>query len=375
MKRLLIVVLIFIGFQSLFSQPISFVPRETVLVDTLNSEMIFYVDLTNISDVEQTVFLVRTVNNLPENWTSSLCFESCFPAWLDSVVTNGDFNSSPLAPNETREVALHVFPMSNAGTGYIQMQAGTLRNPDERITVDFTAIVNPTPAISFIPRETILTDTLNSEMIFYVDLKNISDVDQTVFLVRTLNNLPENWTSSLCFESCFPSWLDSVVTNGDFNSSPLAPNETREVALHVFPMVNPGTGYVQMQAGTLRNPDERITVNFTAIVDPTSVNNNDHIITDYYLSQNYPNPFSAKDKSTAGGNPYTKINFGLEKSGNVEIILYNILGVKVATLYSGYKEAGIHSISFDGNNLSSGIYFYTLNAGTFSQTRKMILEK
>jgi hypothetical protein len=219
--------------------------------------------------------------------------------------------------------------------------------------------------ITFVPRQTTLYDTLGSEMIFYIDVTNITQADQTLFMVRTQNNLPNSWQSSLCFEYCFPGWVDSVATTSDFGSTPLAPNETREVAMHVFPLVNPGTGVVQMQAATFRNPNTRITVDLTAIVNPVSVEDEKTLVTDYYLAQNYPNPF----------NPSTKINFGLKKAGEVEITVYNILGNKVATLFKGFKSAGNHSVVFDASNLSSGVYLYKVAANEFVQTRKMILEK
>ena len=219
--------------------------------------------------------------------------------------------------------------------------------------------------ITFVPRQTILYDTLGSEMIFYIDVTNITQADQTLFMVRTQNNLPNSWQSSLCFEYCFPGWVDSVATTSDFGSTPLSPGETREVAMHVFPLVNPGTGIVQMQAATFRNPNNRITVDLTATVNPVSVEDENTLVIDYYLAQNYPNPF----------NPSTKINFGLEKAGEVEITVYNILGNKVATLVSVFKSAGNHSVSFDASNLSSGIYFYKIVTNGFVQTRKMILEK
>ncbi|HEX9252188.1 MAG TPA: T9SS type A sorting domain-containing protein [Ignavibacteriaceae bacterium] len=219
--------------------------------------------------------------------------------------------------------------------------------------------------ITFVPRETVLYDTLGSEMIFYIDVTNITQADQTLFMVRTENNLPASWQSSLCFEYCFPGWVDSVATNSDFGSTPLAPNETREVAIHVFPLVNLGTGYVQMQAATFRNPSSRVTVDFTAIVNPTSVEDENTVVDNYYLAQNYPNPF----------NPSTRINFGLKNPGNVEISVYNILGNKVATLVNGYKPAGRHSVVFNAYSLSSGTYFYKIVTNEFTLTKKMLMLK
>ena len=86
---------------------------------------------------------------------------------------------------------------------------------------------------------------------------------------------------------------------------------------------------------------------------------------DFTLSQNYPNPF----------NPNTVISYSLPSASNVKLIVYNTLGQTIKTLESGYKNAGNYSINFNASALPSGIYFYRLEAGQFSQIKKMILIK
>jgi hypothetical protein len=88
-------------------------------------------------------------------------------------------------------------------------------------------------------------------------------------------------------------------------------------------------------------------------------------IASYSLSQNYPNPF----------NPSTIIRYELPKAGKVTLKVYNIIGKEVATLVQGEQAAGTHSLVFNAEHLSSGVYFYTLNAGSYIQTRKMLLIK
>ena len=221
--------------------------------------------------------------------------------------------------------------------------------------------------IKFIPRDTVIYNIVNTEIIFYIDVTNITQNAQTVFVVRTANNLPINWQSSLCFESCFAPFLDSIATvpAPPYYSSPLQPGETREMSLHVFAINNTGTANIQLQSATFANPNDRITVDLTAIVNPVSVENENTLVTDYYLEQNYPNPF----------NPSTKINFGLKKAGEVEISVYNILGNKVATLVNGYNSAGKHSVLFNASTLSSGIYIYKIVTNEFTQSRKMLMLK
>jgi hypothetical protein len=219
--------------------------------------------------------------------------------------------------------------------------------------------------ITFEPHDTILSDTLGTAIIFYIDVTNVSQTDQTVFIVRTINDLPMDWTSSMCFDVCFADFVDSIATTPDFGSTPLTPGETREVSLHVFTWMNEGTANVQLQAGTFDHPDDRITVDFIATTIPTSVENDLNQPDGYFLSQNYPNPF----------NPSTKISYGIQEAGVVTIKVYNILGSEVVTLVNEHKPAGNYEVSFGEGGLASGVYIYRLTVNSFIQTRKMILEK
>lgn len=85
----------------------------------------------------------------------------------------------------------------------------------------------------------------------------------------------------------------------------------------------------------------------------------------FMLFQNYPNPF----------NPTTNLGFRISKSGLVTLKVYDVLGNEAATLVNEVKPAGEHNIAFDASHLPSGVYLYRLSAGSYSQTRKMILLK
>lgn len=88
-------------------------------------------------------------------------------------------------------------------------------------------------------------------------------------------------------------------------------------------------------------------------------------IDSYKLGQNYPNPF----------NPSTVIRFTLPTAGKVTLTIYNSLGEVVKTLINTSIETGYHEVHFNAENLPSGLYFYKLKAGTFTQTKKMLLIK
>ena len=85
----------------------------------------------------------------------------------------------------------------------------------------------------------------------------------------------------------------------------------------------------------------------------------------YSLEQNYPNPF----------NPSTVIKYSVAKDGFVNVSIFNILGQKVATLVNGNVKAGSYDVSFNASSLSSGVYFYSIEAGDFKAVRKMMLMK
>ncbi len=85
----------------------------------------------------------------------------------------------------------------------------------------------------------------------------------------------------------------------------------------------------------------------------------------FYVDQNYPNPF----------NPTTKISYGLPKDAYVSVVVYNMLGQKVATLHEGEQKAGVHTINFDATRLASGAYFYRVAAGNSVSVKRMLVLK
>lgn len=90
------------------------------------------------------------------------------------------------------------------------------------------------------------------------------------------------------------------------------------------------------------------------------------VIPDYFsLSQNYPNPF----------NPVTTISFTVPRQADVKIVIYNILGHEVIKLADRRYQPGIHTLHWDAENASSGIYFLKMDSQDFQKTRKMLLIK
>jgi hypothetical protein len=102
-----------------------------------------------------------------------------------------------------------------------------------------------------------------------------------------------------------------------------------------------------------------------AVTLPLGVTHNNEIPANYSLSQNYPNPF----------NPTTNIHFSLPKDGNVNLKIYDMIGNEIAVIANGFVKAGSYNVDVDASNWASGVYFYKLTAGSFVETKKMMLIK
>jgi photosystem II stability/assembly factor-like uncharacterized protein len=126
--------------------------------------------------------------------------------------------------------------------------------------------------------------------------------------------------------------------------------------LHSIQFINSSTGWV-----TGSNSIFKTTTGGVIGITPIS----GEVPKFYHLSQNYPNPF----------NPSTIIEFSLPKNANVKIILFDVLGREVRTLANQFMKAGSYKLELNGSSLTSGVYFYRLQAGEFNQTKKMVLVK
>lgn len=102
------------------------------------------------------------------------------------------------------------------------------------------------------------------------------------------------------------------------------------------------------------------------IDNPTGIVSQTGVAEKYLLEQNYPNPF----------NPSTNIKFSVPEDGSVSLKFYDMMGREVASyIDNGFLKAGIYNAQFDGSDLASGIYFYTLSTNKFVETKKMMLVK
>lgn len=160
-----------------------------------------------------------------------------------------------------------------------------------------------------------------------------------------------SWQSAKFYYGTVSAWTKDVI---DITSLAAGSN-TMKVR---FSMISNGTVPAD---GIYIDNVKILTYNAT----PTNVIGNGLTPSSYSLLQNFPNPF----------NPSTIISYTLASANNVSLKIFDMLGKEVATLVNERQNSGSYSISFDGSNLSSGMYYYKLESGNFTDTKKMILVK
>ena len=158
------------------------------------------------------------------------------------------------------------------------------------------------------------------------------------------------------------------------------------VANLVFEVNDPTVTEIKIEAIELKNPDHFLVFVYhdfdqngiphtrmerpefepvTVALSGLSQNSGPEVPDVFALNQNYPNPF----------NPSTEISFGLPVASHVDLTIYNVLGQKVETLVDREMEAGFHTVTWNADKVSTGVYFYRISANDFTETKKMLMLK
>lgn len=131
---------------------------------------------------------------------------------------------------------------------------------------------------------------------------------------------------------------------------------------------NTVSSIIDLEAGTntIRLYAEKggFNINWFDLTTITDVDHNQNSL-DYFLDQNYPNPF----------NPTTKISYSIKTSSIVKLQVFDVLGRIVTKLVSEHQNPGTYKVEFNANNLTSGVYYYKLEAGSYTKVKKMLLLK
>jgi len=210
------------------------------------------------------------------------------------------------------------------------------------------------------------------------DLHSVSFVNSTTgwavggcgYIFATTNG-GSDWTPqmsggcdlySVCFANSTTGWAvgscgGTIWATSDGGSTWASQINSANTDLHAVQFVDAKTGWAVGGSVILHDT--------SGIILSVRENKLSTLPSGFALRQNYPNPF----------NPTTTIHFSLPKSSYVTLKVYNMLGQEVATLVNGERTAGEYSVEWQSNTFPSGVYFYRLNAGSFSSIKKMILMK
>ena len=176
---------------------------------------------------------------------------------------------------------------------------------------------------------------------------------------------PSSAASSNDMICIFDNAADTSLS-ADYNQAPYSRLIKPSGALTAFNGANV-TGYWKLTVtdNAVNNRGRMTAWGLLPTVVTSNGTNNQGTPRTYSLSQNYPNPF----------NPETAITFALPREEFVKLTVYDMLGKEIKTLVNQKLQPGSHSFNFDAGELASGMYFYNLTAGEFSETKKMILVK
>jgi hypothetical protein len=166
---------------------------------------------------------------------------------------------------------------------------------------------------------------------------------------------PFTWdgNQNLLIEICFDNTSYTAATNV---------NATSATGMTWEYHTDNSTGCT-MTGGTAQANRPNICMEFNLMVGNS--NPKLQLPTVFSLAQNYPNPF----------NPVTQINYSVPKTSLVKMIIYDVIGREVITLVNDVKMPGNYSVPFDASNIASGVYFYKMVSGDFTDVKKMVLIK
>jgi hypothetical protein len=223
------------------------------------------------------------------------------------------------------------------------------------------------PSFQFVYDNTDIEVSSDSMGSFDGVIHNLSSDVISLAIVRVANDLPEDWTSSICVGmTCYNTSTDSIQFDLD-------PGDSTACGLSIWTSGH-GEGTIQLDVFDLDDLSEHVIVDITiytnsnaSIIDDEDPN---ETTTKFSLSDNYPNPF----------NPVTTIHYVLDKDELVNLSIYDVRGKLIKILVDGNQYSGYHFINWNATNeqgrpVSAGLYFYTIQVDKYTTTRKMALLK
>ncbi len=283
-------------------------------------------------------------------------------------------------------------PVANAGLDQtvlvgksVQLDGSGSSDPDnDPLTFDWEFITKPAGSVTVLSDPSIVNPTFIADeagdyavQLIVNDGSVDSDPDQVIITVQT----PAEATEDVINE------VEDLVTAGELNQGQGTSLITQlNLALHKLDQGNSTAAVNKLNvlitlvsafinAGILSSAEGQPLIDTAQAIidaiqsglgkqvgDPVSL---EQVPNEYKVFQNYPNPF----------NPTTTIHYELPLEGFVTLKVFDVLGKEIKTLIEGYKTEGRYEVEFDATALTSGMYFYRIQTGSFVETKKMILMK
>ena len=282
-----------------------------------------------------------------------------------AIETDWDYGQIQLSTNNGTTWISLTGQYTNPGTGSFQPSGEPLYDGTQSTwlheSIDISAYADQQITLRFYFR----TDGSQTFDGWYVDNVKVSvysgiiPVELVSFTSSIINNSVNlNWiTATELNNSGFD--IEKSIDNSTWNKIGFVDGNGTSTEIHNYSFADQ-TPFVGTSYYRLKQIDFDGTTEYSNIIEVTF-----GAISEFALDQNYPNPF----------NPSTKINYSIKEKSNVELKIFDLLGSEIATLVNEEKSPGNYEVSFDASFLSSGVYLYTIKAGSFVQTRKMLLMK
>ncbi|HZW38488.1 MAG TPA: T9SS type A sorting domain-containing protein [Ignavibacteriaceae bacterium] len=288
--------------------------------------------------------------------TSSTLNELNWPMHLITYIVNSDSTISPTVPNGL-VVTDTLFTKSEFKLALLNNELWVFNTQDSSGNIDIKIQRSTNRGLNFEKVNSLASSSIDEywfdaqpygqgiDFIYYVDSLQTGPANSnTDYISYSYAYNGNNWMPPTKISENFPFW------------SP------RSYSPIIIERGNSDCALVYVG----RDSVGQIKLFFDRYLAQNPVNVENEILPSHYsLTQNYPNPF----------NPSTTIKYSIPRAEKVRVTVYNILGKQVADLVNEYKEAGSYQINFNADNLSSGTYFYKIQAGSFTETKKMLLLK
>ena len=309
--------------------------------------------LVNSTSEQRTILATRKTEVLPDdNWNTTMCFgETCYPPSTSQVGGN-------IAANDSMKFSITFNTSDQPGYGEALVVFEDYGSGDKD-SVLFTMQTSRQPVFTVTVGDTVLDAIAGTEMETSGYFYNISNDSIMAYVSRIANEIPDDWTTTLCFNICLPPYEDT-------DSTKLGPGDSLQYKLTFFTSDSAeGDGAVTLAFYSGQGNDTVKQVYLASTWIDAIEDKPNPVDTEFRLLGNFPNPF----------NPGTTIRYYLPKSVRVQISVYDILGKKVTRIINQQQQAGYHNVYFDASGLPSGAYFYRIQAGKQMQIRKMLLLK